>query len=333
LKIGLTFDKREDYGISRDSEVFADFCGEHEVSYMARAIESLGYEVELIGNMFKLNKQLREGRFNCDLVFIADEGIYSRNREMIVPALLELNNIPYVGSDAYAMGLSQNKFHTKLTAEFLGISTPKCVYIPYSLYGNGEETLGHIKAGIKEKQLCFPLVVKPNCEGYSMGVFKVWNIDELYGKVVWNMENYRQEVLVEEYISGDEISVPIIGSGNSSYVLGVDLCLDGDGAPIDIFTLKNKCFEKITDRPAEYGRDTMAILEKRSLELYRHFGCRHFGRADYKVTQDLKVYFLELNPRPGLTQNGPFETCAKAAGRTYADVLGEIIGCASEVRS
>lgn len=324
MKIGLTFDKREDYNIESDSEIFADFCSKDEVAYMADAIRERGYEVELIGNMHALNAQILAGSFSCDLVFLADEGIRSRNREAIVPALLELNGIPYVGSDAYAMGLSQNKFHTKLVAASLGIVTPKVIYIPFEMMGSGELE-SYIAAEMEKLGLSFPIVVKTNCEGYSMGVFKVNNRKELMDKVLWNMENYRQEVLCEEYIPGDEINVPVIGTGSNAYVLGVDLCKYADGSPIDIFTLWNKCFEPILDEAVEYDAQTMETLCDWTLKLHRHMQCRHFSRADYKITRDKKIYFIEMNPRPGLTQNGPFETCAKNCGKTYAEVLDEII--------
>ena len=122
MKIGITFDLREDYGIERTSQVFADFCHPDEIGYMADGIRANGHEPVLLGNMYKLNEAILKGTFDCDLVLVCDEGIRSRNREAIVPALLELNRIPYIGSDAYCMGLSQNKLHTKLVAEALGIS-------------------------------------------------------------------------------------------------------------------------------------------------------------------------------------------------------------------
>jgi len=327
LKIGLTFDRPEDYGIESNSSVFADFSTEKEILHLADAIKRCGHEVELIGNMYKLKERFESHSFDCDLVFVTDEGISSRNREMLVPALLELNGVPYIGSDTYAMGLSQNKLHTKLVARYLGIKTPREIYVPYDMFGKAQ-MVDYIESGLRQEELKFPLVVKPNCEGYSMGVFKVETFEELMEKVAYNMETYHQEVLCEEYIPGEEINVPVVGTGASAYVLGVDICKHEDGSNIDIFTLHHKCFEPIVDEAVEYGKQTMDTIFDWTLKLHRHFGCRHFSRADYKVTEDKEVYFLELNPRPGLTENGPFETCAKSIGKTYDEVVGEIIRCA-----
>lgn len=323
MKIGLTYDKREDYNVEKDSEIFADFCSEAEVGYIANAIKECGYEVELIGNMYKLKEQINNGSFDCDLVFIEDEGFASRNREIIVPALLEVNNIPYIGSDAYAMGLSQNKYHTKLVAENLGIKVPKSIYVSYSRYKTSMKD--YLEKEMNRLNLEFPLIVKPNSEGYSMGIFKVSNMADMIEKIDFDMENYKQEVLCEAYIFGDEINVPIIGTEKDAYMLGVDICKQEDGSDIDVFTLNQKCFETIIDEAIVYDEATMKTIEDWSLKLHNHFGSYDFSRPDFKITKDKEIYLIEFNPRPGMTQNGPFETCAKAKGKTYTDIIGEII--------
>ena len=73
---------------------------------------------------------------------------------------------------------------------------------------------------------------------------------------------------------------------------------------------------------------TEYLTGKASLLLYRHMECADFGRCDFKLTDDDRAVLIEINPRPGLTKGGPFENCAKAAGKTYVSVLGEIIGSA-----
>ena len=70
MKIGITYDLREDYGVERESKVFADFCHPDEIGYMARAIEKNGYEPVMIGNMYKLNQQIISGTFDCDYVLV-----------------------------------------------------------------------------------------------------------------------------------------------------------------------------------------------------------------------------------------------------------------------
>lgn len=324
MKIGLTYDLREDYGIERNSEIYADFCNPGEIGYIAEAILRNGYEVELIGNMYRLNERIRQGAFDCDLVFVEDEGLASRNREAIVPALLELNGIPYVGSDAYAMGLTQNKYHTKLIASALGIRVPEGLYLPCGRSWKQED----LKRMMEERRLDFPLIVKPNAEGYSMGVFLVRNLEQMEEAVRFDMANYHQEVIAEPYIRGPELYVPLVGSGERSYALGVGMCSYEDGSQIDVFSLTDKCFGKIVDQVAPLPVQTAGMLEEWSLKLYRHLDCKDFGRVDFKLDGEGTPYFLEINPRPGLTEKGPYETCAAGAGKSYDAIIGEIIDSA-----
>lgn len=327
MKIGLTYDLREDYNIEHNSEVFADFCHPDEIGYLARAIEANGHEAVMLGNMYKVNQAIKDGTFDCDLVFIEDEGISSRNREAIVPAILELNKIPYVGSDAYAMGLSQNKFHTKLVARYLGIPVPAEVYIKYKPYTPGELS-EWIISEMARQRLKFPMVVKPNAEGYSMGVFLVNSIEEALEKIQYNFDNYHQEVLLEQYIDGPELYVPLIGTGEESYCLDVGVCRYPDGSDIGIFTLHDKCFTDMIDTIAAVDDQMKKDLFDWTKRIHIHMGCVDFSRSDFKIDRDGKPYFLEVNPRPGLTENGPYETCAKSHNMTYAQTIGEIINSA-----
>ena len=312
MRIGITFDLREDYGIDRDSQVFADFCHPDEIGYMADAIRANGHEPVLIGNMYRLNRMILDRTFDCDLVLVCDEGIQSRNREAIVPALLELNGIPYIGSDAYCMGLSQNKYHCKLVSQALGIDCPKGIYLPYG-------------QAVPEAPGQFPLIVKPNEEGYSMGVFLAHDRKELLEAVQYNFDNYREGVLIEEYIRGKELYSPIVGTGDDAYVLGIGIARYEDGRDIDIFSLNDKCFSTIRDEIPDLSPKAREEIVRVSLLLYRHMECRDFGRCDFKLTEDDRAVLIEINPRPGLTKGGPFENCAKAVGKTYISIMGEII--------
>ncbi|MBR4710722.1 MAG: ATP-grasp domain-containing protein [Clostridia bacterium] len=312
MRIGITYDLREDYGIDRNSQVFADFCSPDEIGYMADSIRAIGHEPVMIGNMYRLNRMILDHTFDCDMVLVCDEGIRSRNREAIVPALLELNRIPYIGSDAYCMGLSQNKYHCKLVSEALGIDCPKGIYLPY----------GHEVPEVTDP---FPLVVKPNEEGYSMGVFLVHDRKELLDAVRYNYDNYHEGVLIEEYVRGKELYAPIVGTGEDAYVLGVGIARHADGSDFEIFTLNDKCFSVIRDEIPDLPEKARQDIERASLLLYRHMECRDFGRCDFKLTDEGRAVLIEINPRPGLTKGGPFENCAAAVGKTYNDIMGEII--------
>ena len=326
MTVGLTYDLREDYGIAKDSMVYADFCHPDEIGYMEAAIRRNGFGALMIGNMYRLSEMIRTDSLDCDIVLVCDEGIASRNREIMVPALLELNKIPYIGSDAYCMGLSQNKYHTKLVAEALGILCPKGIYLDYEKDIDINDLMGRIK----ETGLDFPLLVKPNEEGYSMGVFLVKDTDELMRAVKSDFDNYHEPVLVEEFIDGKEIYVPIIGTGDEAYTLPVGRVVADDGSDVEIYCVEDKCYDWSHYEAADLPEKVKDRLERNSLKLYRHMGCRDLGRCDFRLKKDGTPVMIEITPRPGLTEEGPFESSIKAIGRTYDDVLREIIENAAE---
>ncbi len=327
MRVGVTYDLRTDYGIAEDNLIFSDFCFHTEIGYMEEAINRNGYEAVMIGNMYKLNERIKNDTLGCDIILVCDEGLLSRNREAIVPALLELNKIPYIGSDAYCMGLSQNKYHSKLIAESLGIRCPKGIYLEYKQ--KDEPEIDEVMEMLEEKQLAFPLIVKPNEEGYSMGVFLVNSKKELKDAIVFNFSNYHEPVLVEEYIGGKELFVPIIGTGDEAYALEVGSIVGADGSDIPYYSVEDKSYDWSHHTVEKIDEDARQEMMDMALKLYRHMGCRDFGRCDFRMEKGGRPVLIEITPRPGLTEDGPFEICAKSLGKTYDMVLREVIESAA----
>ena len=323
MRVGLTYDQASDYGLEDGSTVFADFCYPGEVEWMEAAINRIGFTAVPIGNMYKLNDMIKTGTIGCDIILVCDEGIMSRNREAIVPALCELNKIPYVGSDAYCMGLSQNKYHSKLVAEALGIRCPKGIYIEYT--PDEETNYDSIKYELGRRSLDYPLIVKPNEEGYSMGVFIVRSDRELADAIEYNFGNYKEPVLVEEFISGRELFIPVIGNGKDAYTLPVGAVMAEGGADIELFSLEEKHRDVFHYEIATLSDEVSQKISNSALKLYRHMLCRDFGRLDFRLDKDGEPVLIEINPRPGLMSGGPFELCAGKTGKTYDEVLKEII--------
>lgn len=323
MKVGLTYDQASDYGIEDGSMVFADFCYPGEVEWMSGAINRIGFTPVPIGNMYRLNEMIKSDSLDCDIILVCDEGVMSRNREAIVPALCELNKIPYIGSDAYCMGLSQNKFHSKLIAESIGIRCPKGIYIEY----NPDEEINYdsIKYELGRRALDYPLIVKPNEEGYSMGVFIVRSDKELADAVEYNFGNYKEPVLIEEFISGTELFIPIVGNGKNAYTLPVGAVMADGGKDIEVWTVEEKHRDFFHYEIATLADEVKEKISYSSLKLYRHMQCRDFGRLDFRLDKDGDPVLIEINPRPGLMSGGPFELCAGEIGKTYDEVLREII--------
>lgn len=172
MKVGFCYDTKSDYGYSEENLEYTDFVSLQTVSEIGKAIEKNGYELEYIGNVYKLRDQLIQNTFSCDIIFNIVEGFGSRNREAILPSLLELFQIPHTASDTYGMSINLNKHHTKILASSIGIPVPRGICFDTVT----EEILNQVL------DLNFPFVLKPNCEGGSMGLYLIHSMKEFLEK-------------------------------------------------------------------------------------------------------------------------------------------------------
>lgn len=320
MKIGITYDTKEDYE-NIDYSKYCDFASLTSISFLKKQFEQAGFEVRLIGTYDNLNKLIQSGQLDVDYVYNTAEGLFSRNREGLIPALLEANNIPYIGSDAYALSLTLNKYHTKLLAEANHIPTPNAQLI--YLYDEEEKIIK------KLEKLSFPIVVKPNYEGSSMGVFYADNLEEGLQHIWENQTTYNQEILCEEYIDGMEITVPVIGNDKDTKALGSVEFYRTNNKPMFLFESDDKHYNDIRCRkaslPSKIEKKVMAYSEL----LHNFVGCRDVNRVDFRITSDYNIYFLEMNPLPALDPEGSFVCAAKMQGMDFPKILNIIIESAA----
>lgn len=316
MKIGITFDTMEDYnGI--DTSQYCDFASLTSISFLKKQFELAGFDVELIGTYEKLSNLIYSKKLSVDYIYNTAEGLQSRNREGLVPALLEANRIPYIGSDAYSLSLSLNKYHTKLLAKSIGIPTPPSTLI--YLY----DSVSEIKR--KLQQLSFPIIVKPNYEGSSMGIYYTETAEDAYYKIRENQKVYRQEILCETYIDGMEITVPIIGMGKDTKAVGVVEFYYNNCKPLFLFTSNAKHYADIRCREAILPLETINMLKKHSESIHNFLGCRDINRIDFRVSSKGDIYFLEANPLPALDPEGSFCCAAKIQEISFPELLKKIV--------
>lgn len=316
MKIGITYDTKEEHK-NVDYSKYCDFTLQTSIAFLQKQFIQAGYETVLIGSCAKLKELLASGSLEIDYIYNTAEGISSRNREAIVPALLEAYNIPYIGSDAYALSVTLNKYHTKLLAKQIGIPTPEFEIV--YLYDSKAETLK------KLNNLHFPIIVKPNYEGSSMGLYLVNSAEEAICKIKQNQTDYCQEVLCEEYIDGMEITVPIIGNGEKASALGVIEFYRSNEQPIGIFKSEDKHYTDVQCREAKIPLETARQIKVYSEKMHRFLGCRDINRIDYRVTANNKIFLLEVNPLPALDPDGSFVCAAKLQGMEFPELLNTIV--------
>jgi D-alanine-D-alanine ligase len=226
-----------------------------------------------------------------------------------------------VGADALTLGLTLDKVIAKKIFIAEGIPTPKFFEASSveGLEGQGKYN--------------FPLIVKPRFEGSSKGLSessRVENIDGLKKQVDFITKTYKQPALVEEFISGQEFTVAIVGNENPEVMPVVQIKIDGRLKLNDKFYT----FARITsDRleyicPAKINSELKKKLNDLSLKVYRAVECRDFGRVDFRVDQDGNPYVLEINPLPSLSTEDVFMLLAKNIGITYEQMVGKILNSA-----
>ncbi len=322
-KVGLTYDLKTDYKLKEGdpADAYAEFDHPSTIDVIAEAIESQGFVVKRIGNVNKLLEQVDD--LDVDIVFNISEGLFGRNRESQVPIILEMKGIPFVGADALTLGLTLDKVLAKKIFKAENIPTPKFFEVK------------NIQSLTDTDHMKFPLIVKPRFEGSSKGLSessRVENIDELRTQVEHVLETYKQPALVEEFISGSEFTVGVIGNDDPVALAVVQVKIDGR------LQLNNKfyTFSRITsDRleyvcPAKISHELTKKLQELALKVYTTVECRDFGRVDFRVDKDGKPYVLEINPLPSLSTEDVFPLLAKEIDLTYNEIIGKILHLALE---
>jgi len=323
MKVGLTYDLRGDW-VWRETDprdANAEFDKPETIAELTAALESAGHTVIRIGNVYNLFQQL--SRLDVDIVLNICEGLQGRNRESQVPILLEMNGIPYVGSDALTLGLTLDKSLAKKCFQADGIPTPRS-FVAY-----------HSDDLERQNQIGFPLIVKTCYEGTSKGLTdqsRVNDYVQLKEQVDFITCTYRQPALVEEFIPGMEFTVAVLGNGPYEAMPVVQVCIDGKVELGDLFYT----FDYVTSAslryicPAEISKRLQKELKDLAVRTYQSVGCRDLGRVDFRVDSRLRPYVLEINPLPCLGHEDIFNVFPQVIGSTYDQIINRILSIAAE---
>jgi len=317
LKIGLVYDLRKDYlGEGYTEEHVAEFDSEETIQILEQTIQSLGYEVDKIGNGRALCKRLVDGK-RWDLVFNVAEGLDGRNREAQVPCLLEMFSIPYTFSDPLVCAVTLDKAMAKRLVSGAGLNTPRFHLV------EEENDLSLLN-------LAYPLFIKPVAEGTGKGVdskSKVDSFSKLKKVSLDLLKAFKQPVLIEEYLPGREFTTGILGTGKTARGLGTIEVRVKKGAPAGDYSFKVKemCEQFVEYLPMEKG-ELRREVEELALASYRVLECRDAGRVDIRLDANNRPSFLEINPLPGLhPTHSDLPMIATQEGISYNNLIGAII--------
>ena len=237
---------------------------------------------------------------DIDVAFIALHG--QLGEDGTIQAILEKMNIPYTGSGVEASRLAINKALAQNLFKKNGINVPSYV----TLFRDDDLCA----EAVVEKLSGFPIVVKPACEGSSIGISVAETLEELKRAVECARE-YDSTILLEQYIQGKELTVGIIGQETLPVV---EIC-----PKHRFFDYEAKYTKGMTDYivPAEISEDVSSGLQRTALKVHQVLGCTDFSRVDFMLRGDQAYYVLEVNTIPGFTSTSLLPMAAQYQGISF----------------
>jgi D-alanine-D-alanine ligase len=294
---------------------------EREVSLMSgagvlKALQSKGVDAHAFDPAERdLVELKRKGFKRC---FIALHGRFGEDGT--VQGALELLGIPYTGSGVMASAIAIDKVMTKRVWLAEGVPTPQYKLLRRGAYERDEV----IKI---PDELGLPLIVKPAREGSSIGVAKVQGYSEMQ-EAVEAAAALDADVLCEQFIAGDEVTCPILGTGADARALPVIRIV----APEGNYDYQNKYFTDDTKYlvPCGLPEGEEQAIQELVVKAYRVLGCRGWGRIDVMIdAKTRKPYLLEINTSPGMTGHSLVPMSARAAGISYEDLCLQLLASAA----
>nr|WP_066537768.1 D-alanine--D-alanine ligase [Comamonas terrigena] len=290
---------------------------EREVSLMSgsgvlQALRSQGVDAHAFDPAERdIGELKKEGFARC---FIALHGRHGEDGT--VQGALELLRIPYTGPGVMASSMAMDKVMTKRIWRFEGLPTPD-----WRMVASADQTRAAFAA------LGAPMIVKPARDGSSMGLTKVEDASQCEAAYALAAK-YDEEVLCEQFISGDETTCAVLGEGRGAQALPVIRIVAPDGN----YDYQNKYFTDVTQYhcpsglPAEEEAEIQRIVE----QAFRTLGCRGWARADIMIrASDRKPFLLEINTSPGMTGHSLVPMAARAKGISYEALCLRILATAS----
>ena len=293
--------------------LFGGRSAERDISIMSgsgvlQALRERGIDAHAFDPGRRTLAELAEEKF--ERVFIALHGRFGEDGSL--QGALEQLGIPYTGSGVMACAIGMDKVYTKLIWLMRGLPTPKYAVL------DAATDLDRVVA-----ELGLPLMVKPPNEGSTIGITKVGAANELPAAYAL-AARFDAVVLAEQFVSGREFTVAVLGQGAGARALPVVEIV----APAGNYDYQNKYFTDTTEYfcPAVLDPETAAEMQRIAVDAYRALGCEGWGRVDVLLrASDNAQFLLEVNTSPGMTSHSLVPMAARAVGIDYADLCVEIL--------
>jgi D-alanine-D-alanine ligase len=291
-----------------------------------------GYRYSYLNNHDTLFNDLVKLGTKTDFVLnLCDEGYNNDPRkELHVPALLETLNIPYTGGGPQCLAFCYDKSLVRGIAKEMEIPVPEAFFI------KAEDSTF-------ELPFAFPVIVKPNFGDSSFGITQrsvAYSIEQLVNAISEIREKfgYEKPVLVEEFLTGIDFTVGIIGNPPESYTVLPIVQEDYSTLPPELPRICGYEAKWMPDSPywqikstaANLPDDVEKVVVECCLKLFERLECRDYSRFDWRIDAQGNPKILEVNPNPGWCWDGHLAKMAKIGGLSYSQMLGEILRAAEE---
>ncbi|HMS63622.1 MAG TPA: D-alanine--D-alanine ligase [Ignavibacteria bacterium] len=249
-----------------------------------------------------------------DLVFLGVHGKFGEDGR--IQTLLELRGLKYTGSGVFASALAMDKDVSKIILNSAGINTPAWLMLNKNTEINSIDINENILNSVG-----YPCVVKPNDEGSTVGLSIVQNdVEDIQlPNAIENAFNYSEKILIEQYIKGREFTVPVIG--NEAYPV-VEIRPKGG-----FYDYEHKYTKGMTEYfcPADISPEIEIKAKEAALKAHNALGCSVYSRVDFILDEKNRLYCLEVNTLPGMTDTSLVPKSAKANGMTFNELIEKII--------
>ncbi|MDP4198126.1 MAG: ATP-grasp domain-containing protein [Bacteroidota bacterium] len=309
-----------------------DIPAEQEYANIETALVDAGYKVASYNVKDRFERLFKFlARRKIDVVFNLVEFFHGRpEQEMNVASFYELLEIPYTGAPPFTLALCQNKPLAKAILRSRDLPTPRSITI---------RTMDDFKS---RHNLHYPLIVKPACEDGSGGIENasiVSSMKALKARTEFVLEDFKMDVLIEEYIEGRELNVAVLGNGASRRALPISEITFED-MPEHLYkivsfqakwdTLHEAYHKTIPSCPADLPPETAKRAQDLAMKATDALGTRDYARVDMRMNKDGELFILEVNPNPNLSEGTGIARSAKAARIPFKDLLGTIVESALE---
>lgn len=314
MRVALTFNLKRG-----TTEHEAEFDTEETIAYVASLLADVGHvvvPVEVSCSIETLVRRLR--RAGPDVVFNLAEGRRGPFREALYPAVFEELGLPYTGSSASVLALCMDKSLANRVVAASGVRVP------------GGRL---VRAARDLADIHPPVIVKPNFEGSSKGISQASVVVDrraLAGAVAAALARWPDGVLVESFVDGADVSVGWVEGLGVLPPIGYAYEPTGPHRILD-YALKQLEPDRVrVEVPAALGRDVLARLEDAAARAFDALSVTGFGRADFRVTPNGDVVFLEMNPLPTLAPTDEdLYAAAACLGRPPRDLVAAIVDAAA----